>query len=185
MNLPELVTEIKKGNAAAEEIFIKQLSRRYILLCRRYVKDHGDAEERMHDGFLKFLSTIHSFKYQGEPALHGWIGRIMVNECIGYLRKKSSFSIVPEDEAQEISIPEEILDRLSAAEIYRIILDLPMGYRTVFNLFEIEGWTHKEIAVALGISENTSKSQLSRAKTLLQKILISNGIYYGKQSGQR
>lgn len=86
--------------------------------------------------------------------------------------------MVSDSEAENISLDEDLLDRLSAAEIFNLIVQLPAGYRTVFNLYEIEGMPHKEIAGLLGISEGTSKSQLSKSKVLLQKMLLQKGIKY-------
>ena len=97
-----------------------------------------------------------------------------------FLRKKNVFTIVGEPGAEDISLQEEALNNLSANEIFKMIVQLPVGYRTVFNLYEIEGMTHKEISSLLNISEGTSKSQLSKAKALLQKMILKN-IDYGRQ----
>ena len=91
-----------------------------------------------------------------------------------FLRKKTAFTIVSDSAAEEVPLQEDVLDALSAAEIFNLIIQLPVGYRTIFNLYTIEGMTHKEIADLLKISEGTSKSQLSKARTLLQKMLLQN-----------
>ena len=101
-----------------------------------------------------------------------------------FLRKKNVFTIVTESAAEEIVLEEEALNNLSADEIFNLIVTLPVGYRTVFNLFVVEGMEHKEIAVLMGISEGTSKSQLSKARVLLQKLLSQKGIAYVKQKAQ-
>jgi RNA polymerase sigma-70 factor (ECF subfamily) len=101
-----------------------------------------------------------------------------------FLRKKTVFNIVSDSVAEEVSLEEEALNNLSAAEIFGLVIRLPVGYRTVFNLFEIEGMAHKEIASLLGISEGTSKSQLSKSKALLQKMLLQKGVNYVKQKSQ-
>ena len=108
----------------------------------------------------------------------------MVNECLMLLRKKNVFTIVTESAAEEVPLQAEALDHLSAKEIFELVVQLPVGYRTVFNLFEIEGMDHKEIATLLGIAEGTSKSQLSKAKNLLQKNLLNNGTQYAKQKAR-
>lgn len=108
----------------------------------------------------------------------------MINECLMFLRKKNVFTLVSDAEAENISLDEDLLDRLSAAEIFNLIVQLPVGYRTVFNLYEIEGMPHKDIAALLGISEGTSKSQLSKSKILLQKMLLQKGVKYVKRNSQ-
>lgn len=107
--------------------------------------------------------------------------RIMINECLMFLRRHHAFSLLTETAAEDLSRTEEPLAQLSAAEIFDLIVRLPVGYRTVFNLHVIEGMEHKEIAKALHISEGTSKSQLSKAKLLLQKMLLQRGIEYVKR----
>lgn len=136
-------------------------------LCLRYIKDHGEAESVMIGGFLKMFEKIN--QYSGEGSFEGWMRRIMVNESLSYLRKhKHTFMMVDAEEADREISYEEADQQLQADELLLIIAQLPDGYRTVFNLYAIEGYSHKEIAEQLGINENTSKSQLSRARNLLQ-----------------
>ena len=184
MNLPELIKEAKQGSMAAQQRLFDQLSGKMLMVCRRYVKSGEDAEERLLDGFYKFFKNLSSFSYQGDAALHGWLKKIMINECLIQLRKKNTFSIVSESAATELELEEDALDHLSAVEIFNLVVQLPVGYRTVFNLYVIEGMGHKEIAGLLGISEGTSKSQLSKAKSLLQKMLSAKGIEYVKQQSK-
>ncbi|MEO5685411.1 MAG: sigma-70 family RNA polymerase sigma factor [Chitinophagaceae bacterium] len=178
MNLSELVIEAKQGSAAAQKYLFEQLSGKMLLVCRRYVKSSEDAEEIMLDGFYKFFKHIAGFNYLGEPALNGWLKKIMINECLMFLRKKNVFSMVTEAMAEEIPLQEDALDNLSAAEIFQLIIQLPVGYRTVFNLYAVEGMGHAAIAAVLGIAEGTSKSQLSKAKALLQKMVLQKGTEY-------
>lgn len=178
MNIPQLIKESRHGSAAAQKCLFDQFADKMMLLCRRYVKSPQDAEELMLDGFFKFFKNIESFIYQGDAALYAWLKRIMINECLMFLRKKTVFTIVSETAAEELAFQEEALDNLSAAEIFNLIVQLPIGYRTVFNLYAIEGMSHREIAVLLGITEGTSKSQLSKARTLLQKMLLLNQADY-------
>lgn len=159
-------------------------------LCCRYVKNRADAEELLLDGFYKFFSRLKEFQYQGEAALYAWLRTIMVRECLMFLRRRRAFLLLsaePDDAAEttaDVAGVNEPLAGLSAAEIFDLIIRLPVGYRTVFNLFVIEGMEHKEIAKALGISEGTSKSQLSKARSLLQKMLLQKGIHYVKRKTQ-
>jgi RNA polymerase sigma-70 factor (ECF subfamily) len=184
MNTSELVREAKQGSAAAQKYLFDQMADKLLMLCRRYVKSPEDAEEIMLDGFYKFFKNLSSFSYQGEAALFAFIKKIMVNECLMFLRKKNVFNIVSDTTAENIPLEEDALNNLSADEIFNLIVQLPVGYRTVFNLYEVEGMKHNEIAALLNISENTSKSQLSKAKNLLQKILLSKGIDYGKRKSR-
>ena len=149
-----------------------------VVVCRRYVKNPEDAEELLLNGFYKFFTNMASFNYQGDAALYQWLKKIMINECLMSLRTKSVFSIVTEATAEEIPLAEDALDNLSAEEIFKLIVQLPVGYRTVFNLYAIEGMTHVEIAELLNISDGTSRSQYSKAKSLLQKMLFKNDVAY-------
>jgi RNA polymerase sigma factor (sigma-70 family) len=184
METSELIKEAKQGSTAAQKCLFDQLAEKMLIVCRRYVKNPEDAEERLLDGFYKFFKNISSFNYQGDAALYVWLKRIMVNECLMFLRKKNVFTIVTEATVDEVPMQEEALNNLSANEIFNTIVQLPVGYRTVFNLYVIEGMSHREIAELLGISEGTSKSQFSKAKILLQKILLQNDTEYVKRKTQ-
>lgn len=174
MHISELVKEAQAGSEAAQKFLFETFADRMNMLCRRYVKNREDAEEILLDGFYKFFKNLPSFSYQGDAALQSWLKRIMINECLMFLRKKNAFHMVAESAATEVSLDEEALNNLSVSEMINLILQLPIGYRTVFNLYAIEGMGHKEIAELLGIHEGTSRSQLSKAKTLLQKRIRQN-----------
>jgi RNA polymerase sigma factor (sigma-70 family) len=178
METSDLIKEAKQGSAAAQKCLFDLLSERLLLVCRRYVKNSEDAEELLLDGFYKFFTKLSSFNYQGDAALYVWLKRIMINECLMFLRRKNVFIIVTEATVENLPLQEEALDHLSAAEIFNLIVQLPVGYRTVFNLHVIEGLSHREIAKVMGISEGTSKSQFSKAKILLQKLLLQNDTEY-------
>lgn len=178
MNIAEQLEDARAGNAAAQKFLFDHLADPMMALCCRYVKNRADAEELVLDGFYKFFSHLAEFRYQGEAALYAWIRTIMVRECLMFLRRQHVFSMLSAEAAEEIAPETEPLAGLSAAEIFDLIVQLPVGYRTVFNLYVIEGMEHKEIATALGISEGTSKSQLSKGKLLLQKMLVKKGIQY-------
>lgn len=181
MNTSELIREAKQGSAAAQKWLFDQFAEKMLLVCQRYVKNSEDAEELLLDGFYKFFTKISAFTYQGDAALYAWLKKIMVNECLMFLRKKNVFTIVTETTAEEIPLQDEALDNLSAEEIFKLIVQLPVGYRTVFNLHAVEGMTHVEIAELLNIAEGTSRSQYSKAKILLQKLLSQNNIGYVKR----
>lgn len=184
MEIAQLIKEAKQGSASAQKCLFDLLADNMMLVCRRYVKSHEDAEEVLLDGFYKFFKNLNRFNFQGEAAMYGWLKRIMINECLMLLRKKNVFTIVTEADAADHPLEEEALNNLSAKEIFDLIVQLPVGYRTVFNLYVIEGMEHKEIAGLMGISASTSKSQLSKAKLLLQKNLLQNGTGYVKQKSK-
>ncbi len=184
METSQLIKEAKQGSAAAQKYLFDQWSEKMLMVCRRYVKNTEDAEELLLDGFYKFFKKLSSFDYQGDAALYVWLKKIMINECLMFLRKKNVFNMVTDATAEEIPLQEEGLNNLSAAEIFNLIVQLPVGYRTVFNLYVIEGMPHAQIAALLGIAEGTSKSQFSKAKILLQKMLLQNDIEYAKRKSQ-
>ena len=182
MNIPEQIQDARCGSAAAQKALFDHLADPMMALCCRYLKSREDAEEVLLDGFYKFFSHLKEFRYQGEAALYAWLKRIMVNECLMFLRRRHAFSMVPEKMVEDLPLNVEPLADLSAAEIFELIVQLPVGYRTVFNLHVIEGMEHREIAKLMGISEGTSKSQLSKARLLLQKMLMKKGINYVKRN---
>ncbi|GET45648.1 DNA-directed RNA polymerase sigma-70 factor [Capnocytophaga felis] len=135
-------------------------------VCRRYIKDIHLSEDVMITGFVKIFSNLKNFSFQG--SFEGWIRRIITNECISFLRSEKQLFYTEETYYSE-EIHDEINQQFSVEEIQKLIDSLPDGYRVVFNLYVIEGYKHSEIAQMLGISEGTSKSQLSHARKLLKK----------------
>ena len=140
-------------------------------VCLRYGSNRETAEDLLQEGFIKVFSAIGSF--EGSGSFEGWMRRIFVNTALEYLRKndilKESVEIDNTEVLQEVDY--SAIERISADELMELIAELPPGFRTVFNMFVIEGYSHKEIGDALGITESTSRSQLTRAKRLLQKKL--------------
>ena len=160
-----LIKKAINNNREAQEQLFEQFSPKMLGICRQYVKDLHHAEDLLLSGFLKVFTSLHSFKHEG--SFEGWIRRIMVNTCISYLRKKNLVDLSDEDYVfnQEAT---ESLENTSVEDIQKLIDQLPDGYKIVFNLFAIEGYKHSEIAAQLGISISTSKSQLFKARKLLQ-----------------
>lgn len=139
-------------------------------LCCRYVKDPIDAEDVLVTAFTHILERIN--QYRGDGSLEGWIKRAVINESLSFLRKKKKMMILAEIEDAERELKgRKFYDPLAEEDLLKLIGELPPGYRAVFNLYAIDGYTHKEIAELLNISENTSKSQLSRARTCLQRLI--------------
>ncbi|MHA4737640.1 RNA polymerase sigma factor [Dyadobacter sp. MSC1_007] len=168
----QLVKALRKEDPKAQRQVYDKYSTRMLALCFRYVCDDMAAEDVMVEGFLKVFEKIGQFS--GEGSFEGWIRRIMVNEALGYLRKqKRILEDNLSDEANNIPDYAQADQNLQAEELLALIEALPVGYRTVFNLYAIEGYAHMEIAQMLGITESTSKSQLHRARALLQK-MVSN-----------
>lgn len=140
-------------------------------MCCRYLKDRMDAEDVMVTAFAKIFERIG--QYKGEGSFEGWVRRIMVNESLTYLRRNRNMYLETDIEAAEREPDFDKLDStLEAEDLLKLISELPTGYRIVFNLYAIDGFSHQEIATQMGISENTSKSQLSRARALLQRRLL-------------
>jgi RNA polymerase sigma factor (sigma-70 family) len=179
MQLAQLLKESKRNSLAAQRCLYEHFAQSMFLLCRRYLKTDETAEEVMMTGFLKFFQSLPSFQYVNDEALKGWIKKIMINECLMFLRSTNSFLMVSADDYPETGETDTIISGLTAGEIFSLITRLPAGYRTVFNLYVIEGMTHREIASALGISEGTSKSQLSKARGMLQQMLVKINEEYG------
>jgi RNA polymerase sigma-70 factor (ECF subfamily) len=175
MNLATIIRDAKEGNDAARQHLVSTMKGPMMGLCKRYIKESRDAEETMLDGFYQCLMSLSGFKYESDAMFYGWLKSIMIQECLKHSRRKQTVILLPEIDPDEVVLESEAVDRLSAKEIVEQIDELPAGYRTVFNLYVIDGMEHKEIAELLGIKESTSRSQLTKAKVCLQKILILNG----------
>ncbi|MCH5717344.1 RNA polymerase sigma factor [Niabella hibiscisoli] len=167
-----VVSECKNGNARAQKQLFDCYAKLMMAVCVRYVRDWHIAEDLMLGGFQKFFSRIAVFEYSDERNLKAYIKKIMINECLMYLRSLKINYTRNELTADVPLDQESILDKLAADELFKLISELPDGYRTVFNLFVVEGLSHKEIASELSISEGTSKSQLNKAKKLLQQFVL-------------
>ena len=167
----EMIEGCKKGDRYAQKLLYDRFSGKMFALCCRYVKDKMEAEDILLTAFTKILNRIDQYKNEG--SFEGWIRRVMVNESLSYLRKNKSMYVETDIEAVDREPNYEKLENhLEAQDLLKLISELPSGYRIVFNMFAIDGYSHKEIGEELGINENTSKSQLSRARSVLQKRLI-------------
>lgn len=163
-----LVNACRQGERLAQRELYERYSRKMFAVCLRYVRQRDEAEDVLTEGFMKVFQHITNYKDAG--SLEGWIRRIMVNECLMMLRKQRlMYAETTIEEYTNLSDNADYVTQMQADELMEIVQDLPTGYRTIFNLYAIEGYSHKEIAEMLNISENTSKSQLSRARVLLQK----------------
>ncbi|QEE48272.1 RNA polymerase sigma factor [Flavobacterium alkalisoli] len=162
----EIIMQAVQNNRHAQHKIYSKYSPKMLGVCRQYIKDLQQAEDIMITAFMKVFTNLKNFEHKG--SFEGWIRRIMVNECISYLRVQKKISFL-EDEYYVESTADTIESQLSADDIQCMIDALPEGYKMVFNLYVIEGYKHQEIAKMLGINEGTSKSQLSHARKMLQE----------------
>lgn len=153
------------NNRAAQQKLYLQFSPKMLSVCRQYVKDVQQAEDIMITAFMKMFTNLNKFQFNG--SFEGWIRRIMVNESISYLRVHKNVKFIDDETFFEERF-NNVESQFSVDDIQLLIDNLPDGYRMVFNLYAIEGYKHHEIATMLGITEGTSKSQLSHARKMLQ-----------------
>lgn len=166
----DLIKGCLEGNRRMQEELYQRFSPRMYAVCLRYAGNAEEAADILQDGFIKVFKKLDS--YRGEGSFEGWIRRIFVNTAIEQFRRKKYLQPVTEKEENTLEGDyTSALDQLGAKDIMALIQDLSPGYRTVFNLYVVEGYSHKEIGDMLGISEGTSKSQLSRAKVILQDMV--------------
>ncbi|MEM9888925.1 MAG: sigma-70 family RNA polymerase sigma factor [Bacteroidota bacterium] len=161
-----------KGDTKAQTQLYRKHKAMLFGVCLRYAKDRIEAEDFMQEGLIVIFRDLK--QYRPTSALGAWMRRVMINVCLQQLRKRHNVFKVSSMEAKEVLMlqsAEDILGNLRAKELIQMVQSLPVGYRAVFNLYVIEGYSHKEIAELLNISMNTSKSQLSRAKANLRKLL--------------
>ncbi len=180
----DMIEGCKKGDRNAQKLLYDRFAGKMFALCSRYIKDKMEAEDVLVKAFTKILDRIDQYKNEG--SFEGWIRRVMVNESLSYLRKNKSMYVETDIEAVDREPNYEKLENhLEAQDLLKLISELPSGYRIVFNMFALDGYSHKEIGEQLGINENTSKSQLSRARTVLQKKLLELDNVDMKESKER
>jgi RNA polymerase sigma factor (sigma-70 family) len=166
----DLINGCMEDNRRMQEEMYRRFSPRMYAVCLRYAGNAEEAEDILQEGFIKVFKKLNSFRREG--SFEGWVRRIFVNTAIEHFRRKRYLMPVTEKEENTIEGKyTSVLDDLGAKDIMALIQKLSPGYRTVFNMYVVEGYTHKEIAEMLGISEGTSKSQLSRAKVILQDMV--------------
>lgn len=178
--MTSIIERLKEKDPLAQKKIFEQYGSFLYRIAYRYVRDRMLAEDLMVDAMLKIFDGVPNTRFENLKSFEAWMRRIVVNEALMVLRKNANFHMMPESEAHEQPIDDNTLEKISAEEIYSLIAELPDGYRTVFNLYAIEGFTHKEIADQLDISEGTSKSQLNHARKLLQKkvLAVDNTLEY-------
>lgn len=171
MDINTVIKGCSDGNAKSQRMLFDMFAPKMLTICIRYTKNRMEAEDILQEGFIKLFQKIDSFSFQG--SFEGWIKRIFINTALDHIRKEEKSKYFEDVDNPFLSIQSDafILENLEADSLLKVIDFLPSGYKTVFNLFAIEGFSHKEIAELLNINENTSKSQYSRAKLFIQKKL--------------
>ncbi len=171
MILDTLIDECKKGNTKAYEQIYRQLSPKLFAVCLKYSRSYEEAQDNLQDGFLLLFDKIHQFQFKG--SFEGWAKRVVINNTLQQYRNKGVFEMVSENlpDVSEVEIEEE---NVSLEFLTKIIQELPDRYRLVFNLYVMDGYSHKEIAEMLDINIGTSKSNLARAKTILKNKIEAN-----------
>jgi RNA polymerase sigma-70 factor (ECF subfamily) len=168
----ELVKKCLENNRNAQKALFDKYSRNMMSLCIRYAGNEDDAKDILQEGFIKVFTRLKD--YRGSGSLSGWIKTIMVNTALNHIKKRGMVTEWLEIN-EEFSVSADLQgdSRMGEQELLKLIRSLPDGFRTIFNLFAIEGYSHKEIAGMMGISENTSKTQYMRARARLQKMIVS------------
>jgi len=168
----EIIKGLKKRNAKIQKLFYESVADKMFRISYRYLANQYDAEDMVADGFIKIFNNIDKFEYKQKGSLEAWCKSVIVNECLMLLRRKKKMTFVEKE--LFIIDDSETDDLLNLNNLFKEISLMPDGYRTIFNLYEVEGYSHKEISETLQISEQTSKSQLSRAKKYLQTKINTN-----------
>jgi RNA polymerase sigma factor, sigma-70 family len=182
MNEQNLVSGCQRNDNAYRRYLYEHYAQKMLGICFRYIGDKTTAEDVLHDGFIRVFESIHSFQYRGEGSLRAWMSRVFINQALEFLRKRNLTEFLSPEELKETeSVSEDDFETIPLDTLMSFITELPVGYRTVFNLSTFEDMSHKEIANVLNINESSSRSQLSRAKTVLAE-KIRNYIH---NDGQR
>jgi RNA polymerase sigma-70 factor (ECF subfamily) len=170
-NETKLIKKAAQNNRDAQRILYDMHASKMLSVCRYYISDVQHAEEVMLNGFFKVFTNIKSFKNEG--SFEGWVRRIMIREAISFLRQKKQIEFATDEIEIHDKQTNNINTEINVAEIQQLIDNLPEGYRVVFVMYAIEGYKHNEIASLLNITEGTSKSQLFKARKLLQQQVIA------------
>ena len=178
MSTDELIKACLKGDHRAQKRLFELYSPKLFAVCYRYANSTSEAQDVLQDGFVKIFEKLNYYK--GEGSFEGWMRRIIVNTALDSIRKNKKLQ--NNDDIDEVGYNlkdgHSVLSDLAAEDLLEILNTLPIGYKTVFNLYVIEGYSHKEIAEELGVTVSTSKSQFSRAKSILREIIEMKNMRY-------
>nr|WP_262920349.1 RNA polymerase sigma factor [Parabacteroides sp. FAFU027] len=170
INEKQLIESCIKGDRKAQKELYDTYARKMMSVCFRYAGEYELAKDLLQEGFIRVFSNLNAYQFIG--SFEGWVRKIFVNTSLEYLRRNDLLrEALDIDTNISVNVKTEntVIEELSAEDLMKIISELPPGFRTVFNMYAIEGYSHKEIADILGITESTSRSQLTRARMLLQK----------------
>ena len=180
MNEDVIIEGCLNNSPVAQRELYNRYSPKMLSVCYRFAPSREDAEDMLQEGFIKVFSHIHTF--QGKGAFEGWIRRIIVHTCINVLKRNKKFNDnVDMEYAMHATVRESIPSIMQAKQVVECIRLLPVGYRTVLNLYAIEGYSHREISEIMDIEESTSRSQYTRAKAMLEQILVKRRIIDKKE----
>ena len=169
----ELIKGCLAGNTVYQKAIYDHISAKMFGVCLRYASDYHTAEDILQEGFIKIFKNLN--KFRGDGSFEGWARRIIVNTAIEFYRKKVYVQPIEDKDNHKYGYAyEDVVSEMSAKEIMEAVQQLAPGYRTIFNLYVIEGYNHREIGELLGINEGTSKSQLARARKILMKEIMTN-----------
>jgi RNA polymerase sigma-70 factor, ECF subfamily len=183
LEIREIIEHCKSGNPVAQSILFNSHYKQMYNVSMRILANHHDVEDVFIVSFTKIFRNISKFEYRGDLSLNRWIKTIVIHEAIRFLKAKNRIRYDeewPDNELYRIPDPDSDMDIIDVEEVYSIIETMPAGYRLVFNLFALEGYSHKEISTLLNITENTSKSQLRKARIYIIEKIIRN-----KQNGNQ
>jgi len=170
-DINNIVNGCRNGNRQAQELLYKSFYRVMMNFCLRYTKNEMDAMEVLNSGFYKVFKNIHQYD-PDKASLYTWIRTIIINNCLDFIRvKEKNIKAEELDKAEEIELEPEIISKMKSVDLLEMIRQLPTATQTVFNLYVIEGYTHKEIGQRVGISEGTSKWHLSEARKILKQLI--------------
>jgi len=176
MTEESLIKKCASGDSLAQKTFYEKFAGKMMGVCLRYAKDYEEAQDVMQDAFIKIFGKLANYEKKG--SLEGWIRRIVVNTALDSYRKNKKHQQNVDVETVNYLLEDKtyIIEELNADDLLAVIKTIPPGYQMVFNLFAIEGYSHREIAEQLNITESTSKSQYSRARKLLRELLVEKNI---------
>lgn len=182
-SIEDLIAGCRAGNRKIQEMLYNKTAGTMFAICMRYSKNRAQAEDAMQNGYVKIFNNVQNFRKEGSA--EGWMKRIMVNSAIeSYRSNLKVLNVVPLENVPDVAATGFDLNNLGMEDLLKLIQNLAEGYRIVFNMYVIEGYSHKEIAEVLGVSEATSKSQLSRARSILkQEIIKMEGSQYATYTG--
>jgi RNA polymerase sigma-70 factor (ECF subfamily) len=170
-DIDKLIKQCQKKSTKAFDELYKLYSPLIFGICLRYTKDNDEAQDLMQECFIKILNKINDYEFKG--SFEGWIRRLTVNNAINYLKLRKNFLVEDINDYENLkdNYDPDVISNMNAQEIVKLINQLPVGYRTIFNLYAVEGYKHIEIAEMLGVSEVTCRTQFKKARTSLMKLI--------------